>query len=300
MHKHTMTGVQSLNNFSYEGEGLRAWCAYNMGPGKFFTLGILAQLVLHKEQQILPLYYHSEDQTRKLEPWQRRDLYNRLLFNPAPLGQIPPPIAKRKKSRTGCHSLGPGKDVSKCTSHFLLCTGILMWESTLQGFNARLNMTRSSANGQKPASPWLVDIFSMYLPPRLQPLPTNLTIETCLLLRRDGPSKRSKMPWTSPKMWETIYGRYSCWGKRRVTRLAQEMSQCVWRGCRTVAERRDSRKRNGWPLCRFHATSAGYQPSIKVEDRFAIRMLHLPMLITMTIETPAIRARQQIRPELEL
>ena len=44
MHKHTMTGVQSLNNFSYEGGGLRAWRAYNIGSGKFFTLAMLAQL----------------------------------------------------------------------------------------------------------------------------------------------------------------------------------------------------------------------------------------------------------------
>ena len=44
MHKHTMSGVQSLNNFSYEGGGLRAWRAYNIGPGKFFTIAMLAQL----------------------------------------------------------------------------------------------------------------------------------------------------------------------------------------------------------------------------------------------------------------
>ena len=46
MHKHTTTDVQSLNNFPYEGEGLRAWRAYNIGTGKlkFFTLGMLAQL----------------------------------------------------------------------------------------------------------------------------------------------------------------------------------------------------------------------------------------------------------------
>jgi len=39
-----MTGVQSLNNFSYEERGLRAWRAYNIGPGKFFTLTMLARL----------------------------------------------------------------------------------------------------------------------------------------------------------------------------------------------------------------------------------------------------------------
>ena len=44
MHKHFMSGVQSLNNFSYEGGGLRAWRAYNIGPGKFFTLAMLAKL----------------------------------------------------------------------------------------------------------------------------------------------------------------------------------------------------------------------------------------------------------------
>ena len=44
MHKHAMTGVQSLNNFLYEEGGLRAWRAYNIGPGKFFTLAMLARL----------------------------------------------------------------------------------------------------------------------------------------------------------------------------------------------------------------------------------------------------------------
>ena len=81
--------------------------------------------------------------------------------------------------------------------------------------SSRLHMTRSSAYGQKLARPWLVDIFNLCLPPQLQPLPTNLTIKTCLLQRKDGPSKTSEMRLTSPKMWETIYGRCSCWGKRR-------------------------------------------------------------------------------------
>ena len=43
MHKHSMTGVQSLNNFSYEGGGLRAWRAYNIGPGKFYSSAMLAR-----------------------------------------------------------------------------------------------------------------------------------------------------------------------------------------------------------------------------------------------------------------
>jgi len=43
MEKHTMTGVQSLNNFSYVAGGLRAWRAYNLGPGKFFTQAMLAR-----------------------------------------------------------------------------------------------------------------------------------------------------------------------------------------------------------------------------------------------------------------
>ena len=36
MTKHTMQGVQSLHNFSYEAGGMRAWHAYNVGPGKYF------------------------------------------------------------------------------------------------------------------------------------------------------------------------------------------------------------------------------------------------------------------------
>ena len=36
MTKHTMQGIQSLHNFSYEARGMRAWHAYNVGPGKFF------------------------------------------------------------------------------------------------------------------------------------------------------------------------------------------------------------------------------------------------------------------------
>ena len=37
MKKQTMTGIQALNNFSFESAGLRVWRAYNMGPGKLFT-----------------------------------------------------------------------------------------------------------------------------------------------------------------------------------------------------------------------------------------------------------------------
>ena len=44
MHKHTMTGAQSLNNFSYKGGGLRAWQAYHIGPEKFYTLAMLTRL----------------------------------------------------------------------------------------------------------------------------------------------------------------------------------------------------------------------------------------------------------------
>jgi len=42
MFKHTMTGVQALNNFLFE-DGVRAWRAYNVGPGKFFTATQLAR-----------------------------------------------------------------------------------------------------------------------------------------------------------------------------------------------------------------------------------------------------------------
>jgi len=38
MKKHTMPGIQSLNNFSFESGGLRVWKAYDVGPGKRFTL----------------------------------------------------------------------------------------------------------------------------------------------------------------------------------------------------------------------------------------------------------------------
>ena len=37
MKKHTMSGIQSLNNFSFEAGGLRVWKAYDVGPGKRFT-----------------------------------------------------------------------------------------------------------------------------------------------------------------------------------------------------------------------------------------------------------------------
>jgi len=37
MLQHTMSGVQSLNNFSFESAGTRSWKAYNVGPGKLFS-----------------------------------------------------------------------------------------------------------------------------------------------------------------------------------------------------------------------------------------------------------------------
>ena len=38
MTKHSMTGIQALNNFLFEPAGLRAWKAYNVGTDKFFSL----------------------------------------------------------------------------------------------------------------------------------------------------------------------------------------------------------------------------------------------------------------------
>ena len=43
MTKHTMAGVQALHNFSYENGGMRAWCAYDVGPGKFYSKVRLAR-----------------------------------------------------------------------------------------------------------------------------------------------------------------------------------------------------------------------------------------------------------------
>ncbi|KAK3730136.1 hypothetical protein QZH41_015846, partial [Actinostola sp. cb2023] len=37
MTAHTMPGVQALNNFHFESNGLRAWRAYNVGPGKLYS-----------------------------------------------------------------------------------------------------------------------------------------------------------------------------------------------------------------------------------------------------------------------
>ena len=36
MKKHTLTGIQALNNFRFESGGLRVWKAYDVGPGKYF------------------------------------------------------------------------------------------------------------------------------------------------------------------------------------------------------------------------------------------------------------------------
>jgi len=41
MTKHSMTGIQALNNFLFEPAGLRAWKAYNVGTGMFFSLAQL-------------------------------------------------------------------------------------------------------------------------------------------------------------------------------------------------------------------------------------------------------------------
>ena len=43
MTKHTMTGVQASNNFSYDNRGLRMWRAYGIGPGKFYSADQLAR-----------------------------------------------------------------------------------------------------------------------------------------------------------------------------------------------------------------------------------------------------------------
>lgn len=41
MTKHSMTGIQALNNFLFESAGLRAWKAYNVSTGRFFSLAQL-------------------------------------------------------------------------------------------------------------------------------------------------------------------------------------------------------------------------------------------------------------------
>ena len=37
MKKHIMTGIQALDNFSFESASLPVWRTYNVGPGKLFT-----------------------------------------------------------------------------------------------------------------------------------------------------------------------------------------------------------------------------------------------------------------------
>ena len=38
MNKHSMTGIQALNNSLFESAGLGTWNAYNVGTGRFFSL----------------------------------------------------------------------------------------------------------------------------------------------------------------------------------------------------------------------------------------------------------------------
>ena len=42
--KHSMTGIQYLNNFSFESTGLRVWKGYGVGPGKLITQAQLKRL----------------------------------------------------------------------------------------------------------------------------------------------------------------------------------------------------------------------------------------------------------------
>ena len=45
MTKHSVSGIQSLNNFLYTKTGaIIAWRAYNVGPGKVFSAALLARL----------------------------------------------------------------------------------------------------------------------------------------------------------------------------------------------------------------------------------------------------------------
>ena len=37
MKNHIMTGIQALDNFSFESASLPVWRTYNVGPGKLFT-----------------------------------------------------------------------------------------------------------------------------------------------------------------------------------------------------------------------------------------------------------------------
>ena len=58
MTKHSMTGIQALNNFLFESAGLRAWKAYNVGTGRFFSLAQIRSMVLHKVPQVSKNFSH--------------------------------------------------------------------------------------------------------------------------------------------------------------------------------------------------------------------------------------------------
>ena len=58
MTKHSMTGIQALNNFLFESAGLRAWKACNVGTGRFFSLAQIRSMVLHKVPQVSKNFSH--------------------------------------------------------------------------------------------------------------------------------------------------------------------------------------------------------------------------------------------------
>ena len=63
MKKHTLTGIRALNNFTFESVGLRAWRAYNVGPGKLFTPTQVKRFGLPQgptvSKSCSPLAYHE-------------------------------------------------------------------------------------------------------------------------------------------------------------------------------------------------------------------------------------------------
>ena len=101
----------------------------NIGPGKFFTLGMLAQLGTPQGATnltiVLPFGRPNEE------------VGTLTAVRPVQLSLVqhspsrPDPATHCEEEEDEDRVPFAWKDVSKCTSHFLPCRGILMWGSTL-------------------------------------------------------------------------------------------------------------------------------------------------------------------------
>ena len=187
MHKHTRRGVQSLNNLSYEGGGLNAWRAHNIGPGKFCSAGTIGYSTGSNKSY----HYTRPNGSGNLDSGETSTTISCWIQPLSARSHHPVWRGRRWKH-------GPTRHEEWCINVFQSFAALQRHLDVGKHLIRLECETQYAQIGRKWAETCqsLVGGYLQSVPftfPRLQPLPTNLTIKTYLLQRKDGLLKMSEM-----------------------------------------------------------------------------------------------------------